>query len=278
MTDTRDTTPSPEKARTAGTSDAASRDTSTAPPQTGPIHFAYDEEDVALLAGRDPLLARVMEAVGPVRREILPDLFTALVHSVVGQQISSKVHAVLWKRVLERFGTPTPERYAALEEAELRACGLSGRKASYIAGIAKAFAEGRMRADDLARLDDEAFCETLVALPGVGRWTAEMLLIFSLGRKNVLSLGDHGIRKGLRMLYGVKEVTPDFAASLKKRYSPCATVASLYLWELAGGALEGYVDPAADRPPKGPKRASGTGPHTGTAARSRAVKTTRSTG
>ncbi|MDE7370912.1 MAG: hypothetical protein K2N07_04060, partial [Desulfovibrio sp.] len=93
-------------------------------------------------------------------------------------------------------------------------------------------------------------CAALCQLPGVGLWTAEMLMIFCLGRKDVLSVGDFGIRKGLRMLYNKRELTPAFLARCKKRYSPCASAASLYLWALAGGAGgPDYKDPAQTKKP-----------------------------
>ncbi|MBD5647585.1 MAG: DNA-3-methyladenine glycosylase 2 family protein [Desulfovibrio sp.] len=219
-----------------------------------PCHIEATEAEIAHLAGRDAALARLMEAVGPLRRERLPDPFMALVHAIAGQQISGAAHASVWRRLLGAFPDFTPETLAAATPEDLRACGLSLRKAGHIREIARRALCGELDLAGLAALDDAALCAALCELPGVGRWTAEMLMIFSLGRRDVLSLGDFGIRKGLRMLYGKRELTPAFLARVRKRYSPCASAASLYLWALAGGAGGAdYCDPA--RPQK--KKAAG---------------------
>ena len=228
------------------------------------------EAEAAHLASRDPALGRLMEAVGPLRRERLPDPFMALVHAIVGQQISGAAHASVWRRLREAFPSFTPEKLAAATPESLRACGLSLRKAAHIREIARRAHSGELDLAGLAALDDAALCAALCELPGVGQWTAEMLMIFSLGRRDVLSLGDFGIRKGLRMLYGKRELSPAFLARVRKRYSPCASAASLYLWALAGGAGGAdYSDPARAQKkktargrgttPKGPDAARGRG-------------------
>ena len=207
------------------------------------------DAEIQHLAARDAALGRLMEAVGPLARERLPDPFMALIHSIAGQQISGAAHATVWRRLREAFPGFTPEKLAAATPEDLRACGLSLRKAGYVREIARRAACGELDLAGLHALDDAALCAALCDLPGVGQWTAEMLMIFSLGRRDVLSLGDFGIRKGLRMLYNKKELTPAFLARVRRRYAPCASVASLYLWALAGGAGgPEYSDPA--RPKK----------------------------
>lgn len=209
------------------------------------------EAEIAHLAGRDAALALLMERVGPLRRERLPDPFTALVHAIAGQQISGAAHASVWRRLRGAFPDFTPETLAAAAPEALRACGLSLRKAGHIREIARRALCGELDLKALAALDDAALCAALCELPGVGQWTAEMLMIFSLGRRDVLSLGDFGIRKGLRMLYKKRELTPAFLARVRKRYSPCASAASLYLWALAGGAGgPDYSDPAREQKKK----------------------------
>ena len=210
-----------------------------------PTYFAYSEEELECLRQKDRRLARVMDIVGPVRREVMPDLFSALMYSIVGQQVSTKAHRAIWERVQERLGQVCPERIGAAEPEALRACGLSLRKVEYMQGAAEEVLSGRLDLAALQKLDDAAVCERLSALRGVGQWTAEMLLIFSLQRRDVLSWQDLGIRRGLRMLYRHRELTPERFARYKKRYSPCGTLASLYLWELSCGRYEGYSDPAA---------------------------------
>lgn len=245
----------------------AGREKSPKPPDASPgtgkrpgapgIHAT--PADMAHLAARDRTLGRLMELVGPLGREGLPDPFMALIHAIAGQQISGAAHASVWRRLLAAFPRFTPEALAAASAEEVRACGLSSRKAASMREIARRAASGELDVAGLAGLDDEALCAALCELPGVGRWTAEMVMIFSLGRRDVLSLGDFGIRKGLRMLYKKRELPPAFLARVRKRYSPCASVASLYLWALAGGAGgPDYTDPAR---PTG-KQAAKSGPAT----------------
>ena len=217
---------------------------------TGPLPaaaclFPYGEAEVAHLAARDAALGRLMEQLGPLRRERIPDLFMALVHAIAGQQISGAAHATVWRRLLAAYPAFTPEALSAATPQDLRACGLSLRKGNSIREIARRATSGELDLAVLPALDDAALCERLCALPGVGLWTAEMIMIFSLARMNVLSMGDFGIRKGLRMLYRKRDLSPALVARLKKRYAPYASVASLYLWELASGAGgPAYTDPA----------------------------------
>ena len=216
-----------------------------APVGAGPCLFFPTEDEMAQLAARDPVLGRLMAALGPLARERLPEPFMALAHAIAGQQISGAAHASVWRRLREAFPRFTPARLAEAAPEELRACGLSLRKAANIREIARRAHLGELDLAALPALDDAALCATLCELPGVGLWTAEMLMIFCLGRKDVLSLGDFGIRKGLRMLYNKRELTPAFLARVRKRYAPLASVASLYLWALAGGAGgPDYTDPA----------------------------------
>ena len=212
--------------------------------------FPWTQEEAESLKARDTRLARFMELAGPVEREIMPDLFMALVHAIVGQQISSKVQERLWEKLVAKARAITPERMLALSVESLREVGLSARKAHYIHGAAQAFACGAYVQASLEAMDDQAFVSALTRLKGVGVWTAEMLLIFSLARKNVLSRGDFGIRKGLCMLYGLRELDGKTLEKIERRLSPHKTLASLYLWELASGRYEGYRDPAS---PPGPR-------------------------
>lgn len=207
-------------------------------------YFEYGAMEIAHLKARDQALARVIDEVGQVRRAVIPDLFMALVNSIIGQQISTKAHLTVWARALTMFDPLTPEHLAAMPVETLQSCGISTRKAGYIKDMAVSVAEGRVDLEDLPNLDDEAVCRRLSELKGIGVWTAEMLMTFSLQRRDVLSWGDLAIQRGLRMLYRRRQITPAQFAGYKKRYSPYSSVASLYLWELAGGACEGYTDPA----------------------------------
>ena len=206
--------------------------------------FVFPPKALSHLAGRDKRLAWAMARLEPPQRETMPDLFAALLHAIAGQQVSGKAHAAVWARLQTSLGALTPERVLAASVESLRACGLSARKASWMREAAARFARGELEAAALARLSDEDFCTALCGLPGVGRWTAEMLLIFSLGRPDVLSFGDFGIQRGLRMLYRHRQIDKARFARYRRRYSPYGSVASFYLWAIAGGAIPELSDPA----------------------------------
>jgi len=168
-----------------------------------------------------------------VQAEMYPDLFTALVSSVVGQQISGKAAATVWNRVVERFGEITPSRLDQATLEEVQSCGMSFRKAEYVKGIASACAQGDLDLEGLKSLPDPEVVKALSSLKGIGPWTAEMMLIFSLGRKDVVSWGDLAIRRGMMSLYGLETLTRQQFDRYRAKYSPYGSVASLYIWELA---------------------------------------------
>jgi DNA-3-methyladenine glycosylase II len=193
--------------------------------------FPYGGRETAHLTKRDPALGKVIKQIGRIEREIEPDLVAALIRSIIGQQISSKAAATVRRRLRDMLGAITPERIAAVPVEEIQACGMSMRKAGYVKGIAEAALDGRLDARAVAQLDDAGVIAALTGLQGVGVWTVEMLLIFSLCRPNVLSWGDLAIRRGIMKLYGLETLDKKEFAALHERYAPHASVASLYLWE-----------------------------------------------
>ena len=206
--------------------------------------FAYGEQEMKYLCAKDKRLGEVIRQLGFVPRGVIPDLFEALVNSIAGQQISSKALETVWCRITERLSPITPEHFCTLAEEELRACGLSLRKAGYIKSAAQRFADGSLNAEELKSLPDEELIKRLTELNGIGRWSAEMLMLFSLERQDVLSCGDFGIKRGMRMLYRHREITPELFERYRKRYSPYGSVASIYLWAISAGAVSGLTDPA----------------------------------
>ena len=204
--------------------------------------FKYGDVETKHLKERDTTLAAAMGTIGPIRREVNPDLFSALVNSIVGQQISTKAHLTVWQRMKDALVEITPQTILACTEARLQSCGISFRKASYIRGAAERAADGRLNIAALRRKSDEEVCKELVRLDGVGIWTAEMLMLFSLQRADILSFGDLAIHRGMRMLYHHRTITPALFEKYRRRYSPYGSVASLYLWAIAGGAIAGMKD------------------------------------
>ncbi len=195
------------------------------------------------LAATDPTMAALVERVGKIdletrlaRRseEAPPDAYGALLRAIVGQQLSTKAARTIYGRVLEIFGgkPPSPQQLLDAKEADLRGAGLSGRKVEYVQDLARHVLSGELELDRLGELEDEAVIEEIVAVRGLGRWTAEMFLIFHLQRPDVLSGGDLGIRKAIQIEYGLVEMpTPQAVVEMSERWSPHRSLASLYLWE-----------------------------------------------
>lgn len=211
------------------------------------VYFEYSTAEIDYLRAADPQLGAVIDRVGHIERPVIPDSFEALVHSIVGQQIATKAQATIWERMRTSLAPIAPAHFVSLPVRTIQACGITMLKAQRIHDIAARIESGGFRLEEIRRMDDETACEHLMTLPGVGRWTAEMILLFSLQRPDVLSATDLGIQRGLRMVHHHRRITPQLFARYRRRYSPCNSVASLYLWEIAGGALDDLRDPAEHR-------------------------------
>jgi DNA-3-methyladenine glycosylase II len=195
------------------------------------------------LAKSDPTMAALMERVGKIdlatrlrrRSEERPaDAYGALLRAIVGQQLSTKAARTIYLRVLDLFGgiTPSPEQLLEASEADLRGAGLSGRKVEYVRDLATHVLAGELELDRLGELGDEQAIEEIVAVRGLGRWTAEMFLLFHLERPDVISGGDLGIRKAIQIEYGLEEMpAPQQVVEISEPWSPHRSLASLYLWE-----------------------------------------------
>ena len=200
------------------------------------------------LAASDPTMAALIERVGEIdlatrlarRSEERPaDAYGALLRAIVGQQLSTKAARTIYLRVLELFGgrTPAPERLLEASEEELRGCGLSGRKVSYIRDLASHVLDGELELEGLDDLSDEEVVAEIVAVRGLGQWTAEMFLLFHLERPDVLSGGDLGIRKAIGIEYGLDGMPPpQRVLEIGEPWRPHRSLASLYLWESLANA------------------------------------------
>lgn len=210
--------------------------------------FQYGAREIEHLKRKDKRLAAVIDRVGMVERAVIPDLFTALVHSIVGQQISTKAHRTIWERIENGLGEISPSVIDGLPPEELPRFGISFRKAAYIKSAARKIVAGEFDIDSLRSMPDVEVCARLCTLDGIGVWTAEMLMIFSMQRPDILSYGDLAIIRGLRMVYRHRDIDRAKFDKYRKRYAPYSTVASLYLWAAAGGAVEGLEDRAPKKP------------------------------
>jgi len=199
--------------------------------------FQVTQEEAESLCRKAPEFRKIVSRTELPSFERCEDLFTALVQSIVFQQLAVKAAGAIFARVENLLGDITAENLLAAPEDALRGCGLSGRKTAYLRGIAEARQSGKIDFDALPRMEDAEVISQLVRLKGVGVWTAEMLLIFSLGRPDVLSFNDLGIRRGIMMLTGTDVLTPEDFDRFRRRCSPHGTAASLYLWRIKDGGL-----------------------------------------
>lgn len=190
----------------------------------------------AHLAAVCPRLAPVIARVGPCTLEPTTDLFAAVVRAIIAQLISTAAAKTITGRVMAAVGNKlTPARVQATPDEPLRACGLSGAKLRAIRAAAALFGGTRGLNKKLLAAPDEVVRETLLALPGVGPWTVDMLLMFSLARPDVLPVGDFGIRAGVKDLFNLRTL-PDAAKLIKvtKAWRPYRTVACWYVWRTRG--------------------------------------------
>jgi DNA-3-methyladenine glycosylase II len=196
---------------------------------------------------KDPIMRRIMDAVGPCTLKPRRDHFVLLCKSIYSQQISTTVATVLFGRFREKFPRkrPTPQLVLKLltegTEADLKGCGLSRQKKKYLIDLSRHFLSGAIPNHQLSRLTDEEVIEALTAVHGIGRWTAEMFLMFVLNRPDVLPVDDLGLQRAIKMAYGLNR-WPKKAKLLKlgKLWRPYRTIASWYLWHAADAGEGGW--------------------------------------
>ena len=183
----------------------------------------------------DPVLARVIESVGPCRMPVRSEgtHFQALVRSIVFQQLSGKAAGTIHGRFAALFanGDPEPSSLLTFTDAQLRGVGLSRQKIGYLRDLSDKVVAGALPLDEVDRMDDDELIAHLVQVKGIGRWTAQMFLMFRLGRRNVLPELDLGIQNAIRRAYGKrKRPSPKQVRAIGAKWSPHSTVASWYLW------------------------------------------------
>lgn len=204
--------------------------------------FAYGEPEMKVLKEKDERLGAVIDTLGYLPREADPDLFSSVVHKIIGQQISMKAQQTIWKRLQSHFGEVSAQSIGAADMGELQALGMSQRKAGYLKDFAEKVGCGEFDLAAIQTMSDHDAIAALSSLKGVGVWTAEMILLFCLQRPDILSFGDLAILRGLRMVYHHREITPRLFQKYRRRFSPYGSIASFYLWAVAGGAIPGMKD------------------------------------
>ncbi len=188
------------------------------------------QEAIAHLSQVDPILGSYIQKVGPLSRDTLEDPYQSAIDCIIAQQVSGKAAESIGRKVFDRFPQGDPQAILSASEDEMRALGLSRSKVSYIKNIAQTKADGSIDWDQLQSLSTPKIIETLLPIKGVGLWTIQMVLIFSLKRMDVMSYDDLGIRRGIMRLYHVEKVSKDFFELLHERFAPYQTYASFYLW------------------------------------------------
>ena len=196
---------------------------------------AYWDEACRHLGRRDRVLKKLIPKFGDARLRSRGDAFTTLARSIVGQQISVKAAQAVWERTFQAAGGAStrlePAALRKLPVADLRAAGLSARKVEYLGDLSRHFTEGIVHSAQWDAMDDEGIIAELVAIRGIGRWTAEMFLIFHLMRPNVLPLDDLGLLKGISVNYFSGEpVSRAEAREVAEAWAPFRSVATWYIW------------------------------------------------
>ena len=191
----------------------------------------------------DPKMARVIQKVGPLRLQRNRKYFVVLCQSIVSQQISVAAADTIYSRFQKLFDgqAPTPERVAELKDAPLRAAGLSRQKSAYLKALSHRFLDGTIRPRQLNYLGNEEIVDRLTEVHGIGRWTAEMFMIFSLNRLDVLPVDDLGLRAAVQNIYGMKtRPNAKRLRSIGKKWSPLETVGTWYAWRSLSADIVNY--------------------------------------
>ena len=206
------------------------------------MYFEYGETEINYLRQKDKRLCEVIDRIGHIERTVDTDLFSSVVHHIIGQQISMKAQATIWQRMQDALGEVNAETILSAGVPELQALGMTFRKAEYITDFAEKVHTGAFDLDAVEHMDDADAVRELSALKGIGVWTAEMILLFCLQRPDVFSYDDLAIQRGLRMVYHHRKIDRKLFEKYRRRFSPCCSVASLYLWAVSGGAIPEMKD------------------------------------
>lgn len=206
------------------------------------MYFEYGDKEIEYLKNKDKKLGKVIDKLGYVKREVDKDLFSSVVHHIVGQQISSKAQATIWKKINDNVGNINPKNIEKTGVEELQSYGISFRKAEYIMEFTKQVLSNQFDLEEICNKSDEDAILQLTSIKGIGVWTAEMILLFCMERSNVFSFDDLAIQRGLRMVYHHRKVTKTLFEKYRRRFTPYCSVASLYLWEVASGKIDDMKD------------------------------------
>ena len=208
------------------------------------MYFAYGEDELAYLRQKDK---RLCEVIDWIDRAVDTDLFSSVIHHIIGQQISTKAQATIWQRMRDTLDEVNAGTVLAAGVPKLQGLGITFRKAEYITDFAEKVHTGVFDLEAVERMNDEAAIRELSCLKGIGVWTAEMILLFCLQRPDILSFHDLAIQRELRMVYHHRKIDRKLFEKYRRRFHPYCSVASLYFWAVAGGAVPEMKDYAAKK-------------------------------
>lgn len=195
--------------------------------------FDYTKEDLFAIAKKDPKLGVFIDHIGFIKREAFDDFTKGFVYTIIGQQISSKAQNTVYKKLRNLLGDITIDNILNADLASIRRCGISPRKVKYIFNYINKVKDGSLNLKALESMSYKELLATLSQLDGVGPWTVEMLMLFTLKRADILSFGDLGIKKGMCIVYNKKKIDKKTFTKIKNNLSPYGSIASLYFWEIA---------------------------------------------
>lgn len=182
---------------------------------------------------RDPIMRRIIAIVGDYTLKRRRHHFAVLVESIISQQLATRAAETIFDRFKDLYPTfPTASEILATKKSKLRSAGLSGMKVEYLKDLAKRIDQGKVRLEILSKMSDDEVIAHLTQVKGIGRWTAEMFLIFSLGRPDVLPIYDLGLQKGVQMAFSLSNLPkPNEVEDLGSRWKPYRSIATWYLWK-----------------------------------------------
>ena len=217
-------------------------------------YVEYGEKETEYLKQKDPRMADLIERLGHIERPMDEDLYSSVLHHIIGQQISSAAQKTVWARLRQKLGEVTPETVHALSREDLQSCGMTFKKADYILDFTDRIIRGEFDLAAVETMSDAEAIAALSALKGIGVWTAEMILLFALGRKDIFAYDDLAVQRGLRMVYHHRKIDRKLFEKYRRRFSPYGSIASLYLWKAAAGALPDLKDHAPKKKLAGGKK------------------------
>lgn len=197
------------------------------------LHIRLQDEAVQFICNQDSTMKKLITVIGDIEVDLRSDYFASLVRSITGQQISVSAASAIYGRLVQLLnGKITAEEIMAKSEKDLRETGLTKRKVEYVKDLSEKVLKGNLDLEHIEKYDDETLMKQLTQVKGIGKWTAEMFLIFTLGRKDILAIDDVGIQRAAMWLYGVeKSERRNILIEKSPLWKPHRSVVSFYLWE-----------------------------------------------